>query len=74
MLSLVVGFVAAFFLRANGLPLENEVPELSWKLYMYILQPKLQIMVCCNVRLMHYPWYPHSQPTPHAKKYNSKVE
>ncbi len=37
---------------------------------MNILQPKQQVIICCNVR----PGCPHSQPTPHPKKYNSKVE
>ncbi len=33
-----------FSVRANELPLENEVPTLGWKLYMNILQPKLYLL------------------------------
>ncbi len=54
-----------FSVRANKLPLENELPTLSRKLYMNILQPKLHVIICCNVRLIYYPGTPHFQPTPH---------
>ncbi len=40
---------------------------------MYILQPKLQVMTCCNVRLMYYPGTPILNP-PHIQKDNSMVE
>ncbi len=32
-----------------------QVPILSWKLHMNILQPKKQVIICCNVRLIYYP-------------------
>ncbi len=41
---------------------ENEVPTISWKLYMNILQPKLQVIICCNVRLIYYPGTPILTP------------
>ncbi len=54
-----------FSVRANKPPLEYEVPTLSWKLYMNILQSKLQVIICCNLRLIYYPGIPfstHSTP------------
>ncbi len=33
-----------FSVKANELPLENEVPTLSWKLSMNILQPEQQVI------------------------------
>ncbi len=56
-----------FSVRANELPLKNEVPTLSWKLYMHILQPKLQVIICCNVRLIYYPGTSILNP-PHTSK------
>ncbi len=51
----------------------NEAPTLSWKLYIYILQPKTQVLILCNVRLMYYPGNPIlNRPTP--KKDISKVK
>ncbi len=41
-----------FSVRANELRLENEVPTLSWKVFMNILQPKLKVIICCNLRLI----------------------
>ncbi len=55
MQSLVVGFDAVFFARPNEFRLENEVPILSWKLYMNLLQPKLKVIICCNLRLIYHP-------------------
>ncbi len=70
-----------FSVRANELRLENEVPTLSWKLYMNILQPKLKVIIFvffCQFLLQFtahlLPGYPHSKPTPHPKKDKSKVE
>ncbi len=40
-------------LRAKENKVETKVPAFSWKLYIYILQPKLLVMICFNVRLMH---------------------
>ncbi len=57
--------VAVIFLRVNDLSLENKEPALSWKFYMYILQTKLQIVICCNMRLMNYPVTPILSP-PHT--------
>ncbi len=68
MQSLIVGFVAVMSLRANDLLLENEVPALSWELYMYILLRKLQAMSCCNVRLMYYPNSPNLNPSHTLKR------
>ncbi len=51
-----------FSVRANELHLEKEVPTLSWKLYVNILQPKLQVIICCNVRLIYYPGSPIFNP------------
>ncbi len=75
MQSVVVDFVTVIFLRTNDLPLENKVPALSWKLYTHVLQPKLHVIICCNVRLMYYPSTPILNP-PHTPKrqYNSKVK
>ncbi len=51
-----------FSVRSNELRLENEVPTLSWKLYMNILQPKIQVIIICNVRLIYYPGTPILNP------------
>ncbi len=48
--------------KANEFPLENEVPTLNWKLYMNILQPKLQVIICRNERLIDYPGTPILNP------------
>ncbi len=63
-----------FCVRANELRLENEVPTLSWKPYMNILQPKLQAITCCNLRLIYYPATPIQNPPHTPKKDKSKVE
>ncbi len=70
-----------FSVRANELRLENEVPTLSWKLYMNILQPKLQVIIfvffinfCCNLRLIYYPATPILNPPHTPKKDKRKVE
>ncbi len=67
MQSVVVDFVTVIFLRTNDLPLENKVLALSWKLYTHVLQPKLHVIICCNVRLMYYPSTPILDP-PHTPK------
>ncbi len=63
-----------FFVRANGIPLENEVPTLSWKLYMNILQTKLQVINCRNIRPIYCPGTPILNPLHTPKKNNNKVE
>ncbi len=63
-----------FSVRANELRSENEVPTLSWKFYMNILQPKLQVIICCNLRLIYYPATPIPNPLRTPKKDKSKVE
>ncbi len=42
MQSLVVGFAVVINFRVNDLSLENKVLALSWKLYVYVLQPNYQ--------------------------------
>ncbi len=44
-----------FFVRPNEHRLENEVPTLSWKLYMNLLQPTLKVIICCTLRLIYHP-------------------
>ncbi len=63
-----------FSLRANELRLENEVPTLSWKLYMNLLQPKLKVIIYCNLRLIYHPATPILNPLHTPKKDKSKVE
>ncbi len=63
-----------FSVRSNELRLEDEVPTLSWKFYMNILQPKLRVISCCNLRLMYYPATPILNPPHTPKKGKSKVE
>ncbi len=63
-----------FSVKAEELPLENEVPTLSWKLYMNILQPKLKVIICCNLRLFYHPATPIINPLHTPKKDKRKVE
>ncbi len=56
-----------FSVRTNDLPLENEEPAVGRKLYIYTLQPELQVLTCYNVRLMYWPGALLLNP-PHATK------
>ncbi len=46
----------------------SRVPTLSWKSYMNMLQPKLQVIICCNARLIDYPGTPILNPLHTPKK------
>ncbi len=41
---------------------------------MNTLQPKLQVIICCDVRLIYYPGTPILNPLHNPKKENSKLE
>ncbi len=68
--------------RANELRLENEVQTLSWKVFMNILQPNLQVIIFvsfCQYLLSFTAHLPPGNPHPlnplHTpKKDKSKVE
>ncbi len=71
-----------FFVRPNELRLENEVPTLSWKLYMNLLQPKLKVIIFVfflSIFVVIYGWFttrlpPFFNPLHTPKKDKTKVE
>ncbi len=70
---IVAGFVAAIFCQGQWLPSRKRITRRRRKLFIYILQSKLEVMTCCNVLLMYYSRVPIFNPA-HAPKAQLKGE